>query len=61
MLTEGVENASTAMHENVKLYLKIEIHVWIKRNAVSIYGSPYFVDVELMQIEKNALYCAMFC
>ena len=27
----------------------------------SMSGSPYFVDVELIQIEKNALYCAMFC
>ena len=54
-----------------------EIHVWRKRNTDSIsgsqttfskysmsgrtYGSPYFVHVELIQIEKNALYCAMFC
>ena len=27
----------------------------------SMSGSPYFVDVELIQIEKNALYCDMFC
>ena len=71
MLTEGVEDASTARYENVKALPSI--NVWIERNAVSISGSrtrfskysmsgsPYFVDVELIQIEKNALYCAMFC
>ena len=26
----------------------------------SMSGSPYFVDVELIQIEKTELYCAMF-
>ena len=63
MLTDGVEDASTAMCENER----------IKRNAVSISGkrtrfskysmsgSPYVVDVELIQTEKTAFYCAMFC
>ena len=56
MLTEGVEDASTAMYENVK--------AWIKRNAVSISGSrtrfskysmsgsPYFADVELRAVKS---------
>ena len=47
------------------LGLSASIHVWIKGNADSISGSrprfskysmcgsPYFVDVELIQIEKN--------
>ena len=67
MLTEGVGDASTAMHENVKALPSI--HVWIKRNALSISGSrtrfskysmsgsPYFVDVELIQIEKRITLC----
>ena len=33
MLTDGVENASTAMYENVKALA--QTHVWTKRNAVS--------------------------
>ena len=65
MLAAGVEDASTSMYKNVKAFA--EIHVWIKRNAVSISGSrtrfskysmsgsPYFVDVELIKIENNRI------
>ena len=55
MLTEGVEDTSNVMYENVK--------AGTKRNTVSISkysmsGTLYFVKVKLIQIEKN---CIILC
>ena len=71
MLTEGVEDTSTAMYENVRAFGfnscldKRErcLNFWQPAEVFKtpMSGSPYFVDVELIQIEKIALYYAMFC
>jgi len=65
MLTEGVEDASTAMYENVEFSLKKGTLSQFRaagqgfQNTLS--DSLYFIYVELIQKEKTALYCAMFC
>ena len=73
MLTEGVEDTSIAMYENVRAFGfnscldKRErcLNFWRGRRSrfskYSMSGSLYFVDVELIQIQKTALHCAMFC
>ena len=73
MLTDGVEDASIAMYENVDgLSLNSCFDTDEKESCVSMSGSrtrfskcsmsgnPYFVDVELTQIKKAKLYRAMF-
>ena len=51
------------MYENVEALASID--VWIERNAVSLFLAALdevfkiLLDVELIQIEKSALYCAM--
>ena len=70
MLTDGVEDASTSTVSRTRMrMLKFSLNSCLdkKERCVSISGtrtrfskysmsgSPYFVDVELIQIEKNGI------